>query len=92
MQNMIAETVSPAKCVLSLLHVCQQMLGELNGQATVTDKWWVWVALVYATTLTNYLHLEKLITVTLEMKITDPSLNWYTLGGRHCAKHWRSLL
>lgn len=90
MQNTIAETVSPAKCVLSLLPVCQQILGDLNGQAT--DNWWVWVALVYATTLTNYLHLEILITVTPEMKITEPSLNWYTLGGRHCAKHWRSLL
>lgn len=62
------------------------------GQAIITGNCWVCAALAYATVLPNYLHLEKLITVTLEMKITETSLNWYTLGRGHCAKHWHSVL
>lgn len=38
--NMIAETISPAKCVLSLLPVCQQMLEQLNGRRWAGHHHW----------------------------------------------------
>lgn len=70
---MIADFISPAKCVLSLLPVCQQMLVEPNGRGLAGHyrrPCWVCVALMYATALVDYLLLEKLITVTLHMKNT----------------------
>lgn len=52
----------PAKYGLTFLPLCQQNLVGLSGGGLAGHyhwRGWVWVELMYATTLTNYLHLEK---------------------------------